>query len=169
MADVKYMSKKYADYIIYPMCGLAIGWAMFLTIKLRNMTIDKNTVKPNKLSEAEIKKKIDDEAPKALAIPQTPQECFDRMILVSDRIKSGAKTFLLQEYLYLALFCILFAGLVYLTAETSSLPFTTVAFLIGAVTSMLCGYIGMLIAVDTNWRVTYACNTCIDSGFHIAF
>jgi Na+/H+-translocating membrane pyrophosphatase len=49
------------------------------------------------------------------------------------------------------------------------MPYTTVAFLIGAATSMLCGYLGMLIAVDTNWRVTYACNSDIDTGFHIAF
>jgi len=91
------------------------------------------------------------------------------MELVSDRIKSGAKTFLLQEYLYLSLFCLCFGGLVYLTAETSVLPYITVAFLIGAATSMICGYLGMLIAVDTNWKVTYACNSDIDSGFHVAF
>jgi len=164
------MPKSLSDFIIYPMCGLAIGWAAVLSLKLRNMTMDANTVKPNILSEAEIKKNnIDVEAHQALAIPQTPQACFDRMKMVSDRIKSGAKTFLMQEYLYLAFFCTLFGVLVYFTAETSSLPFTTVAFLIGAATSMLCGYLGMLIAVDTNWRVTYACNTDIDSGFHIAF
>jgi Na+/H+-translocating membrane pyrophosphatase len=34
---------------------------------------------------------------------------------------------------------------------------------------MLCGYLGMLIAVNTNWRTTYACNISIDDGFHIAF
>jgi inorganic pyrophosphatase len=91
------------------------------------------------------------------------------MALVSARIKSGAITFLRQEYLYLGIFCAVFAVLVYFTAETDWLPFTTVAFLIGASTSMACGYIGMLSAVDTNWRVTYACNMDIDTGFHIAF
>jgi H+-translocating diphosphatase len=41
--------------------------------------------------------------------------------------------------------------------------------LIGAATSMLCGYLGMLIATHTNWRTTYACNISIDDGFHVAF
>lgn len=49
------------------------------------------------------------------------------------------------------------------------IPYTTIAFYIGAVTSMLAGYIGMLIAVYTNIRTTYACNTSIHDGFHVAF
>jgi inorganic pyrophosphatase len=34
---------------------------------------------------------------------------------------------------------------------------------------MLCGYLGMLIAVYTNVRTTYACNISIDYGFKIAY
>ncbi len=75
----------------------------------------------------------------------------------------------MQEYLYLIIFCICFGVLVYFTAETNVMPYTTVAFLIGAATSMICGYLGMLIAFDTNWRVTYACSSDIDAGFHVAF
>jgi len=88
---------------------------------------------------------------------------------IADLIKSGAITFLKKEYTYLSLFCIVFAVIVYFTAEVNSYPYTTVAFLIGAATSMLCGYLGMLIAVHTNWRTTYACNISIDDGFHVAF
>lgn len=74
-----------------------------------------------------------------------------------------------QEYLYLTIFCILFAVLIYFTAEENNKPLTTCAFLVGAFTSMLCGYLGMLIAVNTNYRTTYSCCISIDDGFHTAF
>jgi H+-translocating diphosphatase len=74
-----------------------------------------------------------------------------------------------KEYTYLAVFCFFFSIIIYFTAEVNAYPYTTVAFLIGAITSMICGYLGMLIAVHTNWRTTYACNISIDDGFHVAF
>lgn len=88
---------------------------------------------------------------------------------IASLIKSGAITFLKKEYFYLSLFCAAFTILVYFTAEVNKYPYTTFAFLTGAVTSMICGCIGMLIAVHTNWRTTYACNLSIDDGFHVAF
>ena len=91
------------------------------------------------------------------------------MQLIAERIQEGAITFLKKEYLYLTIFCTLFSIIIYFTAEVNAYPYTTVAFLIGAITSMLCGYLGMRIAVHTNWRTTYACNISIDDGFHVAF
>ena len=43
------------------------------------------------------------------------------------------------------------------------------AFIVGAATSMLAGYVGMMIATTTNYKVTYLCNTSIDAGFIAAF
>jgi H+-translocating diphosphatase len=88
---------------------------------------------------------------------------------IAERIQTGAITFLRQEYLYLTLFCLAFSVLIYFTAEVTWMPYTTIAFLVGALTSMICGYLGMLIAVHTNYRTTYMCNISIDDGFHIAF
>jgi len=34
---------------------------------------------------------------------------------------------------------------------------------------MLCGYIGMRVAVFTNVKTTWSCCTSIDDGFHVAF
>ena len=48
-------------------------------------------------------------------------------------------------------------------------PFTMVAFLIGAGTSMLCGYIGMMIATICNYKTTYLCNISKFEGFKVAF
>lgn len=39
----------------------------------------------------------------------------------------------------------------------ANLPFTAVAFLVGASTSILAGYIGMRIAVYTNTRTAFQC------------
>jgi len=102
-------------------------------------------------------------------VPQTSEECFLLMKKIATRIRTGAITFLYQEYLYLTLFCLAFGVLIYFTAEEGWAPFTTVAFLIGAFTSMLCGFAGMIIAVTTNYRTTYACNISINDGFHMAF
>jgi len=44
-----------------------------------------------------------------------------------------------------------------------------VAFLVGAFTSMIAGYIGMKIATITNVKVTYLCNESEDAGFKVAF
>ena len=71
-----------------------------------------------------------------------------------------------QEYFYLSLFSIVFAIIiatsvdyVEMTADhqPTNFPYTAVAFLIGAVTSILAGYIGMRIAVYTNTRTTLMC------------
>jgi len=48
-------------------------------------------------------------------------------------------------------------------------PYTTTSFIIGAITSMVCGYIGMRIATVTNVKTTYLCNIDIEDGFKVAF
>ena len=48
-------------------------------------------------------------------------------------------------------------------------PYTTIAFIVGALTSMVCGYIGMRIATITNVKTTYLCNIDIEDGFRVAF
>ena len=108
--------------------------------------------------------------------PQTQQEAFELMLKVSGLIQNGAKEFLRKEYTYLAVFCIFFSLLIYFAVDfpatagaTRYLPYTTLAFYIGAITSMICGYIGMRVAVFTNVRTTWCCNNSISDGFHIAF
>merc|ERR1719414_467953 len=45
---------------------------------------------------------------------------------------------------------------------------TTIAFVVGAVTSILCGYLGMRIAVYTNVRTAHQCWRDLPSGFAVA-
>jgi H+-translocating diphosphatase len=97
---------------------------------------------------------------------------------ISVLIKNGAYEFLKKEYTYLAVFCGIFSILIYIATDMQEVkgnseiqfaPYTTMAFFIGAATSMLCGYIGMAVAVYTNVRTTYCCNISIHDGFHVAF
>jgi Na+/H+-translocating membrane pyrophosphatase len=47
--------------------------------------------------------------------------------------------------------------------------YTTIAFIIGAATSIASGYIGMRIAVYTNGRTTKESATSIHNGFVVAY
>ena len=53
--------------------------------------------------------------------------------------------------------------------EDYKFPYTMFAFLVGAATSMLCGYIGMVIATICNYKTTYLCNVDRHAGFLVAF
>ena len=160
------------EWIVYLMCFIAIAWAVYLTIHIYRMNMDPAKVRIAYVETSSNEALQTDPESKELEkdeTPQTSQECFMMMKYIAELISSGAITFLKKEYLYLEIFCILFAVILYFAAEVNNMPYTTVAFLIGAQTSMLCGYLGMRIATMTNWRTTYACNISIDDGFHVAF
>jgi len=44
-----------------------------------------------------------------------------------------------------------------------------VAFLVGAVVSMVCGSIGMVIATRTNYKVTFSAYDSLASAFQVAY
>ena len=70
----------------------------------------------------------------------------------------------------MSIFLVLFGVLVFFTAEPQFGQFyTTGAFLVGSVTSILCGYIGMRIAVYTNVRTTKESAEDIHNGFIVAY
>jgi len=99
------------------------------------------------------------------------------MVQTNEFIKEGAKTFLRKEYTYLTIFCVFFGTILLCAVDRPweedhgypAFPYTTVCFLVGAFTSMIAGYIGMMIATTTNVKVTYLCNRDIDEGFQAAF
>jgi Na+/H+-translocating membrane pyrophosphatase len=77
---------------------------------------------------------------------------------VYNAISEGAEAFLRAEYTICAYFCTAFAVVIYVLITWSQNStygfFTTVSFLLGAITSTLCGYIGMRVAVYSNVRTT---------------
>ena len=74
-------------------------------------------------------------------------------------IQEGANSFLIQEYLYLAVFIVVFF---FIIAAIDAFKFyTAFAFLLGSLASIISGYFGMYIATRTNVRVTFQA-ACIE-------
>lgn len=87
----------------------------------------------------------------------------DAMNAISDKIKSGARAFLVTEYKYLAGFVtVVFAALLILYTldppsedETDGIRYAS-SFLAGAILSACAGWGGMVVATDANVRTTQA-------------
>jgi H(+)-translocating pyrophosphatase len=86
----------------------------------------------------------------------------------------GAQTFLVSEYIYLTIFVLIFGVAILVTTDNYRF-YTVIAYLIGAITSTVSGYIGMYIATRANVRVTYQAATGRDekealrNAFNVAF
>jgi K(+)-stimulated pyrophosphate-energized sodium pump len=95
----------------------------------------------------------------------------DRMRTIAGHIADGAMSFLKAEYRVLTIFVII-AGI--LLGVLSSLVETThwfivVAFVIGAIFSVVAGYIGMRIATKANVRTTQAAKTSLALALKVSF
>ncbi|XP_044973885.1 pyrophosphate-energized vacuolar membrane proton pump-like [Hordeum vulgare subsp. vulgare] len=111
---------------------------------------------------------------------------------VQNAISVGANSFLFTQYKYLAAFTVIFAVVIFLFLgsvhrfSTASQPcqytkgktckpalanavFTTIAFLLGAVTSVVSGFLGMRIATFANARTTLEARRGIGAAFATAF
>ncbi len=97
-----------------------------------------------------------------------------RLISIHGAIAEGAMAFLKQEYKYLAYFMIGFAIVIALLIDDQHTPdvregiFTAIAFLFGAIISILSGYIGMKVATAGNARTTVSARNNIADAFIVA-
>ena len=78
------------------------------------------------------------------------------------KIQEGARAFLVQEFKLMSIFVVIFSVFVFLLVdyvgdgkEGKFQVYATVSFIIGSVTSMVCGFIGMSIATSANYRTTF--------------
>lgn len=99
-----------------------------------------------------------------------------RMQQISSYIARGALAFLKAEWRVLAVFALIVAALLAYSGtlkspsgEALSHPLIGVAFIVGAFTSALAGYIGMRIATRANVRTTQAARSSLARAFAIAF
>jgi inorganic pyrophosphatase len=84
---------------------------------------------------------------------------------ISVLIDNGATTFLIAEYKYMSVF-VAFVGFFLIGAIST---YSAIAFLIGALTSCACGYIGMKTATLCNVRTTYmAWSDSLGASFDVA-
>ena len=80
----------------------------------------------------------------------------------------------MSEYIYLGIFLVIF-GVFVLLSDKFKVFYTTAAFFLGAITSLISGYIGMYIATRANVRVAFLAATtrsdqeALKNAFNVAF
>jgi len=92
------------------------------------------------------------------------EDIVKNMIHISGIIQEGATAFLWAEYKYMGVYIILFGAFLEWFCGTP----TTISFVVGAITSILSGWIGMKIAVFTNVRTAHQCWKDLTSGYNVA-
>lgn len=88
---------------------------------------------------------------------------------VGVKISDGAKEFLKQEYIVCFAFVFVMFFVIYGAVEKFKAAYTAFAFVIGAITSMGCGAIGMLIATYSNYRTAFKARSSLAEGFKVAY
>jgi K(+)-stimulated pyrophosphate-energized sodium pump len=90
---------------------------------------------------------------------------------IANAIAEGARAFLFAEYRILAVFVLIASILLGIlsTQVVSSHWLIVVAFIIGALFSIVAGYVGMNIATKANVRTTQAARTSLSGALKVAF
>ena len=103
------------------------------------------------------------------------QPNIDNLIKIGEKISNGADAFLTAEYKIMAIFIVLFGALVFFivdyptSGESGIYFYATISYVIGSVTSMACGWIGMRIAVKSNFRTTFKAIKSLSEAFKTAY
>src|SRR3989339_611260 len=92
-------------------------------------------------------------------------EGSEKMLEIASAIKQGASAFIRKEYRIIIIFIIIVAVLLGALRGISM----AVSFILGGIFSMLAGYFGMKIAVNSNSRTAYALKKNLNDGLRIAF
>lgn len=100
---------------------------------------------------------------------------IDTMLKVGQLIENGAQAFLKEEYTVMLFFIFGFSFVVYFMVDylgvegTGFQLYATCAYIIGSLTSMFCGYVGMAIAVKANFRTAFKAIKSLEDAFVTAF
>jgi H+-translocating diphosphatase len=98
------------------------------------------------------------------------QKKYELMLKLHGKISAGANSFLFKEYAYMVVFIIVFSIIIGLLAETKiGEVWTVIAFVLGAIISIVSGFLGMRIAVAANVRTTKECSISLSRGFVVAY
>lgn len=98
------------------------------------------------------------------------QEKYELLLKLHSKISDGANSFLYKEYAYMFVFIFLFSIAIGLLAETKiGEVWTVIAFVLGAIISIISGFLGMRIAVAANVRTTKECSISLSRGFVVAY
>jgi len=87
------------------------------------------------------------------------------MIEISQAIQEGAMAYLKRQYKVLSIFILVVAIILGIFIS----PYSSLAFIVGAVLSLLSGFIGMKIGVSANARTAQGASESLNKGLRIAF
>jgi H+-translocating diphosphatase len=141
------VSDHHTSIVIFLLGFGAIFWAMlnFYIISLTN-------VESNVLSDAGVSEELLGSG------SHDSKSKTSLLIEIYEAIRTGAQAFLFAEYKICLAFCVLFFGIIVGLVSWGELPsqgiLTGLAFALGAITSIISGYIGMTVAVYSNVRTT---------------
>ena len=138
---------------LYLVLSIKLDYTQEMSLRLSNNSKLKDDHSNNPSEELINDKKDEEKGGKHY----TMAESINLMKITAVNIQEGAITFLLQEYLYMGVFLVIF--FIIIMCIDNFKFYTCIAFLLGCVTSVLSGYIGMYIATRTNVRVTYQAAT----------
>jgi len=85
-------------------------------------------------------------------VPQNTQQLKD-LVRIAGIIREGARSFLIKEYTFMAVFVVVMGAIV---AGATQDAVTVGGFVLGAILSASCGWIGMSVAVNANYKTTYS-------------
>ncbi|KAL8502673.1 hypothetical protein ACS0TY_021706 [Phlomoides rotata] len=172
--------------IFIPVCaviGIAfalVQWLLVAKVKLSGVSVSADGKSELKDAFLEEEEGINDEA--------VVRKCAE----IQSAISEGATSFLFTEYQYVGIFMVAFAVIIFLFLgsvegfSTKYQPctydstkqckpalataiFSTVSFLLGAITSLVSGFLGMKIATYANARTTLEARKGVGKAFIIAF
>jgi inorganic pyrophosphatase len=143
------MSDQITDFLIYVPALVGIAWSVKEWVSVARVKIDGH---PDLLATQDSQAKT------------SAMDCVKQMTTVAKTIQDGAMSFLFAEYLYMAVYVVIFSIILVVVTDI----WTTIAFVAGAITSVLCGWVGMRIAVFTNVRTTHQCWRDLQSGFNVS-
>eukprot|EP01053_Blabericola_migrator_P004831 Blabericola_migrator_1__4830@NODE_2535_length_2635_cov_797_837227_g1586_i0_p1_GENE_NODE_2535_length_2635_cov_797_837227_g1586_i0NODE_2535_length_2635_cov_797_837227_g1586_i0_p1_ORF_typecomplete_len731_score134_78H_PPase/PF03030_16/2_3e254Leu_leader/PF08054_11/2_6Leu_leader/PF08054_11/3_6e02_NODE_2535_length_2635_cov_797_837227_g1586_i01142306 len=92
------------------------------------------------------------------------REQLGMMTKISGLISDGAKTFLLAEYKWMTWYIIIFSLIIGPCVGVA----TMIAFIVGAITSIACGWIGMSIATKANVKTAHEAYRSLAPAFEVA-
>ena len=147
--------------LIFASAAIAVVWAIINAFQITSIKIDGKSLLSDEENEGE-----------------EPLINVNRLELITEignLIKNGANSFLFREYTIMAIFIVIFSIIIILVVDiygqekAAFRAYATIAFIVGSLTSMLCGWIGMRIAVATNFRTSYCAMTSMESAFTVAY
>merc|ERR550519_3248427 len=159
-------------YIIsVPLAGGILSLIMVVALAwLRVLSKDKCSEAEAKELQAE-KDKLESHSK---SLEDSPEEKLEiersisnHILSIADSIQVGAESFLTTEYKFMSVFVILMLVIVGLATE--EWEDTVPSFIVGAILSAACGWIGMSIAVQANVRTAHAARTGLNEALQVAF